>query len=79
MLVYTWAETLNLIKVSERKVMQPTKNAKTGKISQVEVGTIVIEEASKWATDEVILAVEWLNLNVGSFFPLGRHMHHSEL
>jgi len=72
MLVYTWAETLNLIKVSERKVLHPIKNAKTGKVTQVEVGTIVIEEASKWTADEVILAVEWLNLNVAN---CGRDIH----
>lgn len=70
MLIYTWAETINLIRLSERKVTQKVKNAKTGKVSQVEVGTIVIEEVSKWKADDVVLAVQWLNPNVGPFFPL---------
>ena len=46
--------------------MQPVKSKKTGKISEVEVGAIVIEEVSTWTTDEVVLAVRWLNANVGS-------------
>lgn len=69
MLIYTWAEALNLIRLSERKVTKSVTNSKTGKVSQVEVGTIVIEEASKWVADDVVLAVEWLNSNVGPFFP----------
>jgi vacuolar protein sorting-associated protein 8 len=68
MLVYTWGNVLHLIRVSERKIMHPVTNRRTGKVSQVEVGTIVIEEFSKWTIDEAILAVQWLNLNVGSFF-----------
>ena len=66
-LVFSWGKELNLIRISEKKVMQPVKNAKTGKISEVEFGAIVIEEVSTWTADEVILAVRWLNANVGSF------------
>jgi hypothetical protein len=67
-LVYTWGDIIHLVRVSERKIMHSVKNAKTGKVSQVEVGTIVIEEVSTWTVGEAILAVQWLNLNVGSFF-----------
>jgi hypothetical protein len=67
MLVFTWGRQLNFIRVSEKKVMQSVKSPKTGKISEVEFGAIVIEEVSTWTTDEVVLAVRWLNANVCSF------------
>lgn len=66
MLIFSWGKQFNLIRVSEKKIMQPVKSKKTGKISEVEVGAIVIEEVSTWTTDEVVLAVRWLNANVGS-------------
>ena len=67
MLIFSWGKQLHLIRVSEKKIMQPVKNAKTGKISEVEVGAIVIQEVSMWTADEVVLAVRWLSANVGSF------------
>jgi hypothetical protein len=67
MLVYTWANKLHVIRVSESKVMQVSRNSSTGKTVKVEVGTIVFEEACKWTTEEDILAVQWLNVNVGLF------------
>lgn len=66
-LIFTWGKQINLIRVSEKKVMQSVKSAKTGKVSEVEFGVIVIEEVPTWTTDEVVLAVRWLNTNVGSF------------
>ena len=66
-LIFSWGNQFHLIRVSEKKVMQPVKNAKTGKISQVELGAIVIQEVSTWNADEVILATRWLSANVGSF------------
>lgn len=68
MLIFSWGKQFNLIRVSEKKVVQSVKNSKTGKISEVEFGAIVIEEASTWTADDVVLAVRWLNANVGSFF-----------
>ena len=68
MLIFSWGKQFHLIRVSEKKAIQSVKNAKTGKISEVEFGTIVIEEVSTWTTDEAILAVRWLSANVGLFF-----------
>jgi len=67
MLIFSWGKQLNLIRVSEKKIMQPVKSTKTGKISEVETGVIVIEEVSTWTTDEVALATRWLSANVGPF------------
>ena len=67
MLIFSWGKQFNLIRVSEKKVVQSVKNAKTGKISEVEFGAIVIEEVSTWTADGVVLAIRWLNTNVGSF------------
>lgn len=68
MLIFSWGRQFHLIRVSEKKVMQPVKNAKTGKISEVELGAIVIQEVSTWAVDEAVFATRWLSANVGSFF-----------
>ena len=67
-LIFSWGNRIHLIRISERQVVQSVKNAKTGKISEVEFGTIVIEEVSTWTVDEAVLAVRWLSANVGSFF-----------
>ena len=66
MLIFSWGKQFNLIRVSEKKVTQSVKSAKTGKISEVEFGTIVIEEVSTWTTDEVVLAIRWLSASVSS-------------
>lgn len=68
-LAYSWGETLHLLRVSEDKVTQTTKDAKTGKVSKVEVGRIVFEEMGSWTASDDILALQWLNVNVGSFSP----------
>ena len=68
MLIFSWGKQLHLIRVSETKIMQSIKSAKTGKISEVEVGAIVIQEDSTWNSDEAIIAVRWLSANVGSSF-----------
>ena len=65
MLVYSWGNVMNLIRVSETKVVQRSKNARTGKVVEVEVGRITFEEAGRWSTDADVLGVQWLNLNVG--------------
>lgn len=67
MLIFSWGKQFNLIRVSDKKVMQSVKNTKTGKISEVEFGAIVIEEVSTWTADEAVLAVRWLNANVRLF------------
>lgn len=67
MLVYSWGSSLRLLRVSEAKVKQTVRNPRTGKSSELEVGTIVFEDAGKWSVDDAVLAVQWLNTNVGSF------------
>lgn len=67
MLIYGWGNSLNLVKVWEDKYEQQVKNAKTGKVNRVEVGRIVFEESSTWTVGGDMLALQWLNTNVGSF------------
>ena len=69
-LVYSWGEHLHLLRVSESKTMQTVKDPKTGKVSKVEVGRIVFEEVGSWTASDDILALQWLNVNVGSFTPV---------
>ena len=67
LLVYGWGNSLNLLKVSESKYEQQVKNPKSGKVTRVEVGRIVFEESSSWTVGGDMLALQWLNANVGSF------------
>ena len=76
MLVYGWGSVLNLVRVSESKSLQDVKNSKTGKVNKVEVGRIVILEAGKWTVGGDVLALQWLNVNVGSFTLLSV-LHHT--
>ncbi|KAH9948953.1 Golgi CORVET complex core vacuolar protein 8-domain-containing protein [Amylocystis lapponica] len=63
MLVYSWGNTLSLIRVSESTIMQQTRNAKSGKVVNVEVGRVVFEEVRTWTAAGDVLAVQWLNVN----------------
>ncbi|KAI0075109.1 hypothetical protein K474DRAFT_1676591 [Panus rudis PR-1116 ss-1] len=65
MLAYSWGHTINLIWVSESKILQKTTNARTGKVVEVEVGRITFEEVGKWTTKTKanVLAIQWLNVN----------------
>ncbi|KAJ7096273.1 Golgi CORVET complex core vacuolar protein 8-domain-containing protein [Mycena epipterygia] len=62
-LAYTWGNTLHLLRVSESRTKQLVRNSRTGKTSEVEVGRIVYAAAGKWAAEDYILAVQWLNAN----------------
>ncbi|KAH9929603.1 Golgi CORVET complex core vacuolar protein 8-domain-containing protein [Epithele typhae] len=62
MLVYTWGESMHLLRVSESKITQNVKDAK-GKVNKVEVGRIVFEEVGTWTASDDILALQWLNVN----------------
>ena len=46
---------------------ESVKDAKTGKVSKVEVGRIVFEEVGSWTASDDVFALQWLNVNVGSF------------
>ena len=67
MLVYGWGNSLSLLRVSENKFEQEVKNPKNGKVKRVEVGRIVFEEGKTWTVGGDMLALQWLNSNVGSF------------
>jgi len=65
-LSYSWGSHVYLLRVYEQKVKQTVSNSRTGKTSEVEVGTLVFEEAEKWTMDSAVLAIQWLNVNVSS-------------
>ncbi|KAI0745156.1 Golgi CORVET complex core vacuolar protein 8-domain-containing protein [Earliella scabrosa] len=62
-LAYSWGESLHLLKVTETKVTESVKDAKTGKVSKVEVGRIVFEEVGSWTASDDVFALQWLNVN----------------
>lgn len=66
LLVYTWGNSVHLIRITEVKVKQVIRSGQ--KVKSVEVGTIVHEEVCKWSTLEDILSIQWLNSNVCLFF-----------
>jgi hypothetical protein len=65
-LSYSWGSHVYLLRIYEQKTKQAVSNIRTGKISEVEVGTLVFEEAGKWTMDDAVLAIQWLNVNVSS-------------
>jgi vacuolar protein sorting-associated protein 8 len=67
MLVYSWGATLNLIRVSETKVVQEVTNQRTGKKAMVEIGRLTFDEAARWSAQDDVLSIQWLNAKVGSF------------
>jgi hypothetical protein len=67
-LAYSWGSTLYLMRVSESRIKQTVRNTRTGKITEIEVGNVVFEDIGRWSSIDVILALQWLNTNVGSFF-----------
>lgn len=70
-LVYSWADTLHMLRVSETKVSQQVRNSRTGKVVTKEVGRVTFEEAGHWSASNDILALQWLNANVSlSRFPI---------
>ncbi|KAJ7072283.1 Golgi CORVET complex core vacuolar protein 8-domain-containing protein [Mycena amicta] len=62
-LVYTWANKMHFLRVSETRSKQLVRNSRTGKTNEVEVGRIEYEPAGKWTAEGDILAVQWLNAN----------------
>ena len=67
MLLYSWGPTLHLLLVSELKTREKFKNERTGKETTAEVGRLVFEEKARWRAGDNVLAVQWLNVKVGSF------------
>lgn len=67
LLLYSWGHSLHLLRVSEAKVKQTIRSPRTGKLGEVEIGTILFEDAGKWSVEDDVLAAQWLNTNVGPF------------
>ncbi|KAG6841894.1 hypothetical protein C0991_005624 [Blastosporella zonata] len=61
MLVFTWGRALRLVRVDESRSKEVTRNSRTGKKVEVEVGRIVYQDAGRWFAGDDILAVQWLN------------------
>jgi vacuolar protein sorting-associated protein 8 len=78
-LAYTWGNVLRLIRVAESRSKEMSRNPRTGKIIENEVGRIVYEDAGRWSAESDILAVQWLNANVGSFTFVSKRVLHSSL
>lgn len=68
-LVYSWDNALHLLRVSETKVKQTVRKARTGKSVEVEVGTLTFEDVGNWRVGDTVLAVQWLNINVSGSAP----------
>ncbi len=77
--MYSWGRTLYILQVFESKVKQTFRNSRSGKASEVEVGTIGFENLGKWSANDDILAVQWLNVNVGSFTSAAKYIPVSKL
>ncbi|KAH7914153.1 Golgi CORVET complex core vacuolar protein 8-domain-containing protein [Hygrophoropsis aurantiaca] len=60
-LTYSWGNTIHLVRVSETKIKQSVASSRTGKVNEVEVGTLVFEEIGGWNTEDDILAIQWLS------------------
>lgn len=63
-LAYSWGRTVRLLRVSETILKQSVLNPRTGKTREVDMGTLVFEDAGTWAVGDVVLALQWLNMNV---------------
>ncbi|KAG8213972.1 hypothetical protein J3R82DRAFT_10721 [Butyriboletus roseoflavus] len=62
-LAYSWGRTVRFLRVSETMVRQSALNKRTGKTREVDMGTLVFEDAGSWTVDEAVLALQWLNAN----------------
>lgn len=70
-LAYTWGKWLHVIELYETKTKQSSKNKRTGKSVEVEVGVISYRPCTKWLAEDDILALQWLNANVSYNLPFG--------
>ena len=68
MLAYSWGSSLHIVKIVESRIKQVVKNPTTGKMTEVEVGTLTYERFGQWSADDDIISVQWLNANVGCNF-----------
>ncbi|KAF8910349.1 Golgi CORVET complex core vacuolar protein 8-domain-containing protein [Mucidula mucida] len=62
-LMYSWGRTLYIMQVIEARIKQPVRHSRSGKASELEVGTITFENLGKWTSIEEILSAQWFNIN----------------
>lgn len=72
MLAFSWGNFLHIVKIFESRVKQNVKS-KTGKSSEVEIGTVAFEKFGKCAVKDNILALQWLNQQVRGFLSQSDH------
>jgi hypothetical protein len=69
MLAFSWGNSLQIVKIFESRIKQNVKS-KTGKLSEVEIGTVAFEKFGKWDAKDNILALQWLNHHVRDSWPI---------
>ncbi|KAF5370704.1 hypothetical protein D9758_002023 [Tetrapyrgos nigripes] len=62
-LAYSWGCSMHIIRVFESRSTQTVRNSRTGRTSELEVGTVAYEDVCKWSAEDDILALQWLNAN----------------
>lgn len=65
-LAFSWGNRLHIVKVFESRIKQHVKS-KSGKPSEVEIGTIAFEKFGKFTVKNDIQALQWLNQHVRGF------------
>ena len=66
-LIFDTSNKNNLTATGVEWAASANADRQTGKVNKVEVGRIVFEEVGSWIASDDILALQWLNVNVGSF------------
>ncbi|EIW83322.1 hypothetical protein CONPUDRAFT_121838 [Coniophora puteana RWD-64-598 SS2] len=62
-LFYAWGPACFLMRISETKIKQEVVNNRTGKTNEIDVGTLLFQDVTKWVLDEEVLAAQWMNPN----------------
>ncbi|KAM6502245.1 Golgi CORVET complex core vacuolar protein 8 domain containing protein [Amanita muscaria] len=62
-LVYSWGNSIHVIKVKERKGKQLIQTRQKGKAKEVEIGMVFYVDVCRWTTQDDILSIQWLNPN----------------
>ena len=75
LLAFSWGSSVTILRVAESRTSHTVRNEKTGKIQKIDVGKISFSEYGLHTSQDDILAIQWLNINVLlililSLFPL---------
>jgi hypothetical protein len=63
-LVYSWGNTVHLLRASESKLKRSVRNPRTGKKTDIDVGNVIFENVGEWRSEDAIVSVQWLNVTV---------------